>query len=172
MDSVIKGYMKRFVGRSDLPAWFPVMGTFLDIDRTLRATDSRTGVILSGKLDALVRTRDGKYHIVDYKTGMPSEEVPRYYQMQLDGYAYLLERNDYRPVAEGVLLYFTPDEGEISENRFPFRITAVRARVDSGRIPPVLARAREILDSPEPPPRSEDCELCSWLEQVGRVLSR
>lgn len=172
MDSVIKGYMRRFVGSSDLPEWFPVRGTLLDASQTLRATDPATGITVMGKLDALVRTGDNEYHIVDYKTGRPPEEIPNYYQMQLDGYAYLLERNGLEPVAEGVLLYFTPEHGDLSEGLFPFKITAVRAEVDSSRIPPVLVRAKQILDSPNPPPRSEDCEMCMWREQVERILNR
>lgn len=171
MDSVIKNYMRQFIGRSDLPKWFPVRGTLLDTSRTMRARDPGTGVILKGVLDALVRTPDGKYHIIDYKTGRPPEEIPNYYQMQLDGYAYLLERNNLRPVVSGVLLYFTPAQGDISEGLFPFKITAVRAKVDSSRIPSVLTRAKQIIESEVPPPRSEDCEMCIWREQVEQTLS-
>jgi len=154
-----------------LPKWFPVRGTLLDTSRTMRAKDPDTGVTLKGILDALVRTPDGEYHIIDYKTGKPSGEVPNYYQMQLDGYAYLLEQNGLRPVGSGVLLYFTPARGDILEELFPFKITAVRAKVDSGRIPSILAHAKQIIESKAPPPRSEDCEMCMWREQVGQTLS-
>jgi len=171
MDSVIKGYMRQFIGSSDLPSWFPVRGTLLDAKRTLRAKDPSTGVTLKGMLDALVRTPDGKYHIIDYKTGKPPEEIPNYYQMQLDGYAYLLDKNSLRPVEGGILLYFTPAHGEISEGLFPFKITPVRADVDPSRVPPVLARAKQILEREAPPPRSEDCEMCIWREQVEQTLS-
>jgi len=171
MDSVIKNYMKQFIGGSDLPAWFPIKGKFLDAEQTLRSTDQASGITVVGKLDALVRAPDGKYYVVDYKTGRPPEEVPNYYQMQLDGYAYLLEQNDYRPVRGGVLLYFTPEHGDLSEGLFPFKITAVRAEVDPGRVPPVLARVKEILDSRTPPSRSEDCGMCMWREQVEHTLS-
>jgi len=171
IDSVIKNYMKQFIGNSDLPEWFPVRGTFMDASQTLRATDPATGITVAGKLDALVKTADVEYHIIDYKTGRPPEEVPNYYQMQLDGYAYLLEQNDFRPVVGGTLLYFTPERGDLSEGLFPFKITAVRAEVDPVRIPPVLALAKEILDLPTPPPRSEDCEMCMWREQVEQTLS-
>lgn len=170
MDSVIKNYMRQFIGGSDLPSWFPVRGTLLDTSKKLMTTDSRTGITIVGKLDALVKTLDGKYHIVDYKTGRPPEEVPSYYQMQLDGYAYLLEQNGFRPVGGGVLLYFTPAHGDLSEGLFPFKITAVRTEVDSSRVPHVLARAKQILSSPTPPPRSEDCQMCMWQEQVEQAL--
>ena len=169
MDSVIKDYMKQFIGKSNLPGWFPVRGKFIDITQMLRATDPATGVTVKGKLDALVSAPDG-YYVIDYKTGRPPKEIPNYYQMQLDGYAYLLERNGYEPVAGGCLIYFTPEPGDISQGCFPFRITPLEARLDSSRISPVLARAKEILESERPPPRSEDCEMCLWLEQAGRAL--
>ncbi len=172
IDSVIKNYMKQFIGSDNLPKWFPVRGTFIDASKTLRAIDSVTDITVVGKLDALAKTKDGNYHILDYKTGKPRDEVPDYYQMQLDGYAYLLERNGYRPVSEGVLLYFTPEQGDILEDSFPFRITAVGTKVDSSRIPLVLARAKEILELSTPPLRSEDCAMCMWLEQVGQTFSK
>lgn len=171
MDSVIKNYMRQFIGGSNLPSWFKVRGTYLDAAQKLKATDSRTGITVVGKLDALVKTLDEKYHIVDYKTGRPRENIPNYYQMQLDGYAYLLEQNGFRPVGGGALLYFTPDHGDLSEGLFPFKITAVRTEVDSNRILSVLTRAKQILSSPTPPSRSEGCELCMWREQVGQTLS-
>jgi len=170
IDSVIKNYMKQFIGNSDLPEWFPVRGTLMDASQALRATDPATGITVVGKLDALVKTADGKYHIIDYKTGRPPEEVPNYYQMQLDGYAYLLEQNGLRPVEGGTLLYFTPEHGDLWEGLFPFRITSVQTEVDPRRIPSVLALAKEILDLPTPPPRSEDCEMCMWREQVEQTL--
>lgn len=171
MDSVIKEYMRQFIGSSRLPSWFPVRGTLLDTKRAMRAKDQSTGITLKGILDALVRTPEGEYIVIDYKTGKPPKEIPNYYQMQLDGYAYLLEQNDLKPVGGGVLLYFTPAHGDISEGFFPFKITAVRARVDPSRIPPALAQAKKILDMDLPPARSEDCQMCMWLEQVRQILS-
>ncbi|MBC7219602.1 MAG: PD-(D/E)XK nuclease family protein [Hadesarchaea archaeon] len=171
MDSVIKGFMKQFIGRSNLPEWFPIKGKFLDVTKTLTATDPISGVTLKGRLDALVQTPDKKYHVIDYKTGRPPQEIPYYYQMQLDGYAYLLEQNGFRPVAGGCLLYFTPEPGDISEGCFPFKITPIRTKTNPDAVPPVLVKAKKILESETPPPRGEDCEMCIWLEQAGRVLS-
>jgi CRISPR/Cas system-associated exonuclease Cas4 (RecB family) len=171
MDSVIKRYMHQFIGSSHLPSWFPVRGTLLDTRGTMRARDPASGVTLRGALDALVKTHDGRYIVIDYKTGKPPEEIPNYYQMQLDGYAYLLEQNGLRPVEGGVLLYFTPAHGDISDGIFPFKITAVRTKVDPSRIPPVLAQAKKILEMNTPPERSEGCEMCIWREQVEKALS-
>lgn len=140
--------------------------------KTLRATDQKSGVTLKGRLDALVRTADGKYHIVDYKTAYPREEVPDYHQLQLDGYAFLLERNGYRPVAGGVLLHFMPEHGDLTEGRFPFEITPVRVAVNPSRIPRILFRAKRILEMESPPTPSKDCDMCRWRRDVEETLSR
>ncbi|MGQ9788575.1 MAG: PD-(D/E)XK nuclease family protein [Candidatus Hadarchaeaceae archaeon] len=170
VDSVIKNYMKQFVGKTNLPGWFPVRGKFLDVKKTLETTDPASGVNLRGRLDALVQTPEREYHIIDYKTGRPHPGVPYYYQIQLDGYAYLLERNGYTPVLGGFLLYFTHRLGDILDGFFPFKITAVTVKTNPNRVPPVLAKAKKILEMETPTTRSEGCEMCIWLEQVGRTL--
>lgn len=128
-------------------------------------------LLSGGRLDALVRA-EGGYHIVDYKTARPKEEVPEYYQTQLDGYAYLLEGNGYRPVAGGVLLHFMPAEGDLTEGRVPFEITPVWSEMDPSRIPAVLSRVREVLEMEAPPPPSEDCEMCEWWGEIRETLSK
>jgi len=169
MDSIIKNYMKQFVGRSDLPDWFPVEGTFLGATGKMKAADPKSGVTLKGMLDALVLTPDGRYYIVDYKTASPKEEIPDYYQMQLDGYAFLLEGNG-RPVAGGALLYFTPEEGDLADRKISFRITPLRAEVDPKRVLRPLMQARKILEMEEPPRPGEDCQWCEWRGEIGEAL--
>jgi len=169
IDAIIKDYMKQFVGRSDLPAWFPAKGTFLGATGKLRATDPSSGVTLKGMLDAVVLTPDGRHYIVDYKTASPREEVPDYYRMQLDGYAFLLEGNG-MPVAGGALLYFTPERGDLSEGKIPFRITPVRAEVDSRRVLRPLMQARKILEMEEPPEPKDGCQWCEWRGAMGKVV--
>lgn len=171
MDGVTKRFMERFIGRSDLPRWFPVRGTFLGSTKTLEVIDPESGVTLRGRLDALVRAAEG-YYIVDYKTAKPREEVPEYYQLQLDGYAFLLEGSGYKPVAGGVLLHFMPEHGDLTEGRFPFEITPVRVAVNPGRIPGILSKGRKILEMTSPPPPSEDCEWCGWRRDVEEILPK
>lgn len=171
MDTVVKEYMERFVGSSDLPDWFPVKGEFLGPTGKLEATDPESGVTVRGIPDALARAGEG-YYVVDYKTAKPKAQVPDYYQTQLDGYSYLLERNGREPVAGGFLLYFYPEPGDLTEKRVPFEITPVRVEVDPGRIPPVLAEVKRVLEMEEPPPPSKDCEWCKWRREIGGALSR
>jgi CRISPR/Cas system-associated exonuclease Cas4 (RecB family) len=170
VDSVVKKFMSRFVHRRDLPDWFPVSGTFMGESGQLEATDSESGVVLRGKLDAFVRADDGKYVVVDYKASSPREEVLEYHRLQLDGYAFLLEKNGYSPVSEGILLHFMPAHGDLTERRFPFEITPVHVQVNPSRIPPILSRARKIIEMESPPAPDENCGMCRWRIEVERKL--
>ncbi len=51
----------------------------------------------------------GRYHTVDYKTARAKSEVPEYCQIQLDAYAYLLERKGHQ-IGRCFLLYIMPSE--------------------------------------------------------------
>ncbi|MEM2874679.1 MAG: PD-(D/E)XK nuclease family protein [Candidatus Hadarchaeales archaeon] len=169
MDSVIKSFMERFMNRDELPSWFPVKGTFLG-PRSLSARDPESGLVLKGRLDAFLREKDGSYVVVDYKVSSPKEEVNENYKLQLDGYAYLLEKNGLAPVSKGVLLHFMPVNGDIADGRIPFDIKPVYVRVEPERIPGILGLARKIIDMKEPPPSSDDCEWCRWRREVTNLV--
>jgi len=89
--------------------------------------------------------------------------------MQLDGYAFLLEGNG-MPVAGGALLYFTPERGDLSEGKIPFRITPVRADVDPRRVLRPLMQVKRIMGMERPPEPKEDCEMCRWRGEMGKTL--
>ncbi|MFN4133115.1 MAG: PD-(D/E)XK nuclease family protein [Candidatus Hadarchaeales archaeon] len=168
IDAIVKEYMQKFTGGKDLPKWFPVKGNFLG-EKWLRATDEETGITVNGKLDALVEGEDGKYHIVDYKTATAKAETPGYYQWQMDGYAYLLSKNHLVPIGKGYLIYFMPVEGNLSTQTFTFQITSVEVEVDPGRVPPLLKKIREIVESDIPPRPAERCQMCMWRRKLSEA---
>lgn len=166
MDRIIKNFVR---GKSELPDWYPVKGEVIEIGR-LDAFEQESGLTVKGELDELVKTQNG-YYIVDYKTGKPKDEVPDYYQSQLDGYAFLLEANGYNPVTGGALIYFTPKEGEIISGKVLFKITPVPGDVDPERIMEPLFQARKIIEMDAPPPPSSDCDMCRWRSEVIDVTA-
>ncbi|MEW5760297.1 MAG: PD-(D/E)XK nuclease family protein [Candidatus Thermoplasmatota archaeon] len=173
MDSVIKKYAEKCLSNGTIPQWFPVFGTLVECKKTLKAKEPRSGLTLTGKLDALVKLNNGSFYIVDYKTGNPKEEVPIYYQTQLDGYAYLLEQNGYAPIEGGMLLYFTPQYGKtIGEKLFPFNITPIKTLVNSQNIVSLLIKAKEIISKSMPPSQKENCEICNWRKEVQSILNK
>ncbi|MEM3401830.1 MAG: PD-(D/E)XK nuclease family protein [Candidatus Hadarchaeales archaeon] len=171
MDSVVKDYMRGFAGGKELPEWFPVRGNFLG-EKSLRALDEETGITLTGKLDALVEGEDGRYHIIDYKTAQVKTETPGYYQWQMDGYAYLLSKNHLVPIGKGYLIYFMPEQGDLSAHTITFKITPVEVDVDPSRVPSLLKKIKEIAESTRPPQPAEGCQMCQWrknLREAGLI---
>jgi ATP-dependent exoDNAse (exonuclease V) beta subunit len=69
--------------------------------------------LLEGKLDALVEDAKGALHLLDYKTGEPSEEAVREHSLQLALYAGAVE--DLRKVApaSAAVVYLTPEAARV-----------------------------------------------------------
>lgn len=175
LDSVIKDYTRRFFGKSNLPPWLPgLSGTLLELRDQSETTDPGSGVTLTGRLDDLLQEPDGGYRIVDYKSGKPGlEKARRYYQHQMDGYAYLAEAGGYRPVKDAVLVFFEPVKGEaLDRGQVEFRITPQPLWTNPRRVPALLLQARELLEQPEPPRAGPECEWCGWTRMVGTVGER
>jgi CRISPR/Cas system-associated exonuclease Cas4 (RecB family) len=171
MDSIVKQFMKRFIGISRLPEWFPVKGTFLGEPELLEVRDEESGVTLRGRPDALVLDDTGLYHIVDYKTARARPWVPEYYQLQLDAYAWLLERKGYR-VGKCFLLYIMPASMEPSGNSLKIKAEAVEVQMNPKRIPQLLRELKRIADMQNPPEAARGCGWCEWRERVQKELIR
>jgi len=171
MDRVIKHYMNQFIEHPGGPTWFPFEIQRFVGCRKLEALDDTSKVVLRGTPDAIAIGKDNRCYVVDYKTASPKLETPEYYQLQLDAYAWLLEQNDFAPLGGAYLLYFSPLDSDISRRFFEFDVTAVRVEVNPKRIPPLLLRARNVLESRDPPPPSENCEWCAWRRKVRKFLS-
>lgn len=136
---------------------------------TLSTLEPKSGVILKGKLDDLLKEPGGAYRAIDYKSGKPGEEkARRYYQHQMDGYAYLAEASGYRPVRDAVLIFFETAKGEaLARGRMDLRITPQPLPTNPGRVPDLLRKARDIITQEKPPEADADCEWCGWAEKVG-----
>lgn len=135
----------------DLPAWY----------------DAVSGLYLAGRLDACVRLESGLYAPVDHKTGgsLPKEIHPAY-QLQLDAYHLLLERNGYSAAGVGFLIYYVPDGCQMDAG-LSVEVGVERVDTDEGRALARMAKAREVLDLRKPPEPSIACEFCTWARLAG-----
>ncbi len=170
LDSVIKDYTRRYFGKGALPPWLKgLQGTLLEVRAQLEATDPESGVTLTGRLDDLLKEPGGAHRVIDYKSGRPGlEKAQRYYQHQMDGYAYLAEASGYKPVKDAVLVFFEPVKGEaLDRGQVEFRITPQPLWTNPKRVPALLLQAREILERKEPPRAGPECEWCGWMGRAG-----
>jgi ATP-dependent helicase/nuclease subunit A len=67
-------------------------------------------VMIEGKVDALVHTADGQYHLLDYKTGQFDEAMHEQYRVQLGLYCYAVEQATGCCPATASLVYLTQSD--------------------------------------------------------------
>jgi hypothetical protein len=181
--SSIDSYTKRVVHgwfdkRGKAPEWLSVIRdvvTYRDAPHHSRfwVDDPLSGIRLTGAPDGVLVRTDQSIVIVDYKTARYTEgqdELLPVYETQLNAYAFIAERQGMGTVSALALVYAEPittedaavDDGVHVANgfrlRFSIRIVDVPVRVDS--IPPLLARARQILDLNRPPNGCDGCDNC------------
>ena len=172
------------------PPWLAELGEageYLDPPHwsSFKTLDEETGITLRGEADGIFKLHDGSYVIVDYKTSRysPAQQgMFKNYEVQLNAYAFIAERNEISPVSKLALVYMEPatdketaQEPSLVDSRgftmgFRAKIVEVELR-RSQLLPPLLRRARSIWDMDAPPTGIGDCKDCAavsgLLEKLG-----
>jgi len=145
----------------------------------LVALHKKSGFILRGAPDLILKLKDGTLHIIDFKTARFKEDKEDdqffpMYEVQLNGYAILATKIK---VSQLSLAYFNPtdkiSEEVFSENSFrlDFEPKVISVKIKKGLISNLLMKAKKILDSKEPPPGRENCRgTCYYLSKIGKTL--
>jgi hypothetical protein len=193
--SSIDGFSKRAIlayheRNGHLPPW--VAGRWADAvplptphHSRFRMTDIETGITLSGVPDLLLGLGIGRIGILDLKTARFSDHqdvlLPMYVT-QLTGYAIIAESLGMGTVSHLGLIYGEPPECDTDEGFdklvngdgfvMPFRTTAVPVELDRGMIPPLLRRAKALLDMAAPPEGRPGCGDCALVDQLVRLSGR
>jgi hypothetical protein len=147
------------------------------------ADDFEAGTRLTGAADAIIRTLDGCYVILDFKTARftsHQDELLPMYQTQLNGYAWIAERRGFSPVTGIGLVYCEPvirlTEEEISSVvkrdgfLMPFKVRGLPLRLEPETIPPLLRQAKDIIGMERPPVGAEGCKDCERVEALVKLL--
>lgn len=147
------------------------------------ADDNETGIRLTGAADAIFRAGDGSYVILDFKTARYTNHqdgLLGMYQTQLCGYAWIAERRGFSPVSAIGLLYCEPVT-KLTEERLmkvvrrdgfvmPFKVRGLQLPLEPETIPPLLRRAKDILDLPKPPERGDGCKDCQRVDALMTLI--
>ncbi|UCB52048.1 MAG: PD-(D/E)XK nuclease family protein [Candidatus Zixiibacteriota bacterium] len=140
--------------------------------------DEETDVLLRGTPDEILQKDDGSHIVVDYKTAKftkAQDSLLPLYEVQLNAYAYLGERQGFNPVSGLALVYMEPqtdltldqldtlvkEEGFLMA--FDGHVLEVSLQADKV-IPPLLKEVRRIHDLESPPLSNEGCRDCQLLE--------
>lgn len=129
---------------------------------------------IRGKLDAILEFEDGSYGVVDFKTSAPNAGQIPFYSRQLHAYAYALEhpspgRVSRSPISSLGLYVETPhatlaaSSGQIS---FHFRSTWLEIPFQESGFLNFLGQVLTLLEQPEPPPASENCDYCQYRQHA------
>ena len=193
--SSIDSYTKKvtnthFAVHNQLPAWLGKLG---DLGKPVKAphhskfqvADQETDIVLSGTADEIFKREDDSYFIVDYKTAKFTEAQDSLlpcYEVQLNAYAYIGERQGFRPVSGIALVYMEPqtdltqdkldsvlkDDGFLmgfSGHVLPLKLEAEQ------RIPPLLKEVRRIYDLGSPPAGNAECRDCKLLDELMAIVT-
>jgi len=150
-----------FSNQSLLNQWRNNLAGIRYYDQTLDAT-------LFGAVDDILEFEDGKLAPLDYKsTGSSVPTVYDRFQLQMDIYTFLLEKNGFLTPRKGYLAFYIVNKGNGFNDKLPFKKELHEIETDPSDIPKIFKDAVGTLRKNAPPPASQDCKFCQWLRRVA-----
>jgi hypothetical protein len=134
----------------------------------IRYYDSELGVTLFGAVDEVLEFPDGKLAVLDYKsTGSKVAKIYDRFQIQMDVYTYLLEKNGYTTPRKSYLAFYIVDKENGFNGKLPFRKELHEIETDPLSVPQLFKDAVSLLRREAPPPHSSDCKHGHWFKEVS-----
>jgi len=157
-DNHIKAHL--FANQKLLNQWRNNLAGIRYFDETLKAT-------LFGAVDDVLEFDDGKLAPLDYKsTGSPTSKIYDRFQLQLDVYAFLMEKNGYKINKKGYLVFYVVDKSRGFIDRLPFRKEILEVETNPGYVYEIFKDAVDVLRQPQPPKHSSDCQFDKFLKRA------
>jgi hypothetical protein len=137
----------------------------------------RSKCFIRGKFDTAFHFEDGSYGVVDFKTSERNSAHIPLYSRQLHAYALALEHPapeqlSLKPISKLGLLVFSPStftQGKTGMVGFAGRATWVEIPREDEKFFSFLAEVLDVLERPEPPAPSPECQWCSYREQSRKT---
>jgi CRISPR/Cas system-associated exonuclease Cas4 (RecB family) len=121
-----------------------------------------------GAIDDILEFKDGKLAPLGYKsTDSSIAKIYDRFQLQMDAYTYLLEKNDYSTPRKGCLVFYIVDKENKFEDKLPFRKEAYVIDTNPLYIEKLFEEAVETLRKNIPPMPNKDCKFCEWFEKTS-----
>lgn len=159
-NSKIKAHL--FLNQKLLNQWRSNYAGIRYFDEDLKAT-------LFGAVDDVLEFEDGKIAPLDYKsTGSKTSKIYDRFQLQMDVYTYLMERNGYKTKRKGYLAFYVVDKSKGFIDRLPFRKEIVEIETNPNEVYEIFKDAVKILKNDFPPQHNEDCQFKKWLEKAKK----
>lgn len=133
----------------------------------IRYFDPHLKATLFGAVDDILEFKDGKLAPLDYKsTGSSVSNVYDRFQLQIDIYTYLLEKNNFSTSRKGYLAFYIVDKKNGFGGRLPFRKELKEIKANPDAVPELFSKAVAVLRSEIPPQHRDDCKFGQWLKQA------
>ena len=155
------------------------MDTWRDPFVGIAHTHEATGLTVSGGVDDIWTTPEGKLIIIDYKSTSKEGKIDKLgdspwelqYTRQLGVYRWLLEQNGFEVENTGYLVYANASKDEEGfDNKLVFETTLVPVEADTTWIEPALNNIKACLDQKDLPKTGDKCEFCPYREASGKKL--
>jgi len=135
----------------------------------IRYYDKDLDATLFGAVDDVLQFPDGKLAPLDYKsTGSSVATIYDRFQLQMDAYAYLLERNGFKTTGKGYLAFYIVDKKNGFADRLPFRKEIQEVDTNTSDIMDIFRDAVVLLRKNAPPSHSQDCQFGAWLKLASK----
>lgn len=142
-------------------------------------TEPTTNLTVSGAIDDLWITPEGKLLIIDYKatskegtiTELSDSPWDAQYKRQLGMYRWLFEKNGFTVAETGYLVYANASTAPNTFNdTLTFETTLVPVPTDTNWILPTLTAIKACLEATSLPEIGQGCEFCPYREVCGKKL--
>lgn len=136
----------------------------------IRYYDSALGATLFGAVDDVLEFSDGKLAPLDYKsTGSKVPTVYDRFQLQMDIYTYLLEKNGYQTAKKGCLAFYVVDKENGFEDKLPFKKEIQLIDTDPSYVQKLFEEAVNFLYKDAPASHNADCQYGQWLKSIEQL---
>lgn len=134
----------------------------------IRYYDEKLDATLFGAVDDIIEFEDGKLAPLDYKsTGSNIPTVYDRFQLQMDIYTFLLEKNDFKTNNKGYLAFYIVDKEDGFRDRLPFKKELHEVETNIADVPRLFKDAVSVLRKDSPSPMTNDCKFCQWSKRVA-----
>ena len=160
-----------------IPYEHPNLDAWRENFKGVRYVHSPSSFEVSGAIDDLWQERGtGKLIVADYKATAKDSEVgieadwQISYKRQMEFYQWLLRQNGFDVSNTG---YFVYCNGDRSQDRFDgvvrFKVSIIPYTGNAAWVEPALMAARSCLEADTPPPATQGCEQCAYLDDIGKL---
>ena len=144
----------------------------------IRFYDSKLEATLFGAVDDVLEfsTKGGSAYggensilaPLDYKsTGSTVPNVYDRFQLQMDIYTFLLEKNNFKTNGKGYLAFYVVDKENGFQDRLPFKKELHEIETNITDVQKLFKDAVSVLRKDSPSPKIDDCKFCQWSKQIA-----